>query len=97
MSSDVEPTARARAANVAPPSRHEVLIIGLVGSFLTCVAATAANLMFERMSGGALPFIGRVAVGYASAASVVMLVFPQLVPRLAASVRRAEQADGPVR
>ncbi len=53
---------------------------GLVGSFLTCVAGTAANAAFDPHAGalGVMELVRRLGVGYAASASVVVLAFPLL-------------------
>lgn len=61
-----------------------VVLPGLVGCFLTCVASVAAGLLAEGSTpaSGWAVFIERLGVGYGAASLVVVLVFPLLMPAL---------------
>ena len=76
--SDAGTGARRRA------STGEILLCGLVGSMLTCVAGAAANGVLEvGWTAELWPWmLRRIGVGYGAAVFVVVCIFPSLMPRL---------------
>lgn len=75
------------------PARKTIVLVGLVGCFLTSVAGITGAMLISgwAASGGWLEWSRRLAWGYPCACGVVVGVFPVLVPWL---TRRLEaQAD----
>jgi hypothetical protein len=66
------------------PSRQTIILVGLVGCFLTSVAGVTGAMLISgwQASGGGLEWLKRLALGYPCACLVVLGVFPVLVPRL---------------
>ena len=66
------------------PSRKTIVLVGLVGCFLTSVAGITGSLLISgwAASGGWLEWSRRLAWGYPCACGVVVGVFPFLVPWL---------------
>jgi hypothetical protein len=66
------------------PSRQTIILVGLVGCFLTSVAGVTGAMLISgwQGSGGGLEWAKRLALGYPCACLVVLAVFPVLVPRL---------------
>lgn len=66
------------------PSRQTIILVGLVGCFLTSVAGVTGAMLIAgwQVSGGGLEWAKRLALGYPCACLVVLGVFPVLVPRL---------------
>jgi hypothetical protein len=66
------------------PSRQTIILVGLVGCFLTSVAGVTGAMLISgwQASGGGLEWVKRLALGYPCACLVVLAVFPVLVPWL---------------
>jgi phosphotransferase system glucose/maltose/N-acetylglucosamine-specific IIC component len=69
---------------VTTPSRKTIILVGLVGCFLTSVAGVTGSMLISgwSASGGALEWVKRLALGYPCACLVVWGLFPLLVPWL---------------
>lgn len=66
-------------------ARGRLVVLGLVGSALTCAASTVTSALLDRQLTVSWPqVLSRFLVSYCAAAAVVFLVFPVLMPRLAA-------------
>jgi hypothetical protein len=74
------------------PSPKTIILVGLVGCFLTSMAGVTAIMLFKgwTVSGGWWEWFIRLAIGYPCACLVVVGVFPILVPWL---TRRLETAE----
>jgi hypothetical protein len=66
------------------PSRKTIILVGLVGCFLTSVAGVTGSMLISGWvnSGGWLEWSKRLALGYPCACFVVLGIFPVLVPWL---------------
>ena len=66
------------------PSRQTIILVGLVGCFLTSVAGVTGAMLISgwQLSGGGPEWAKRLALGYPCACLVVLVVFPVLVPWL---------------
>jgi hypothetical protein len=61
-----------------------VILVGLVGCFLTSLASSTA-VMFAKgwnNQGGIAELFYRLSVGYPAACVIVFLIFPYLIPKL---------------
>jgi hypothetical protein len=65
-------------------SSRAVIGVGLIGCFLTSVAGVTAVMIFTgwAVQGGWAEWAMRIAIAYAAASAVVLIVFPLLVPKL---------------
>jgi hypothetical protein len=66
------------------PSRKTIILVGLVGCFLTSVAGVTGSMLMSGWvnSGGWLEWSKRLALGYPCACLVVLGIFPVLIPWL---------------
>ena len=76
------------------PSRKTIILVGLVGCFLTSVAGVTGSMLISgwHESGGGLESAKRLALGYPCAC---LVIFPVLVPRLTqrlGSIRAAQMS-----
>ncbi len=65
-------------------ARVRLIVVGLSGSFLTCLAGVLANLVAEGWTpaAGWQPFAKQFIIAYSAASCVVVTLFPLLLPRL---------------
>jgi hypothetical protein len=65
-------------------SSRAVIVVGLIGCFMTSVAGVTAVLTFNGWAaqGGWTEWVKRIAIAYSAASMVVVVVFPWLVPKL---------------
>jgi len=63
---------------------QSIILVGMVGCFLTSVTGISAVMIFKGWSsqGGWPEWLLRVAVGYSAALTVVVGLFPLIVPKL---------------
>ena len=75
------------------PSRKTIILVGLVGCFLTSVAGVTGAMLISGWyeSGGLVEWANRLALGYPCACLVVVSIFPVLVPGL---TQRLESNQG---
>ena len=66
------------------PSRKTIILVGLVGCFLTSLAGVTGSMLITgwTISGGGLEWVKRLTLSYPCSCLMVFLVFPILVPRL---------------
>lgn len=66
------------------PTRKTIIMVGLVGCFLTSVAGVTGSMVLSgwSASGGWMEWGRRLTLGYPCACLVVLTVFPVLVPRM---------------
>ncbi len=66
------------------PSTKTVILVGLLGCFLTSVAGVSGSMLMSGWvaSGGWLEWIKRLGLGYPCACLVVLSVFPRMVPKM---------------
>jgi hypothetical protein len=66
------------------PSTKTIILVGLLGCFLTSVAGVSGSMFLSGWdaSGGWLEWIKRLGLGYPCACLVVLSVFPRLVPKM---------------
>ena len=66
------------------PSTKTILLVGLVGCFLTSVAGVSGYMLISgwNTSGGWSEWIKRLGLGYPCACLVVLSLFPRLVPNM---------------
>ena len=75
------------------PSRKTIILVGLVGCFLTSVAGVTGAMLISgwHEAGGGIEWAKRLALGYPCACLVVVGIFPVLVPVL---TQRLESNQG---
>jgi hypothetical protein len=66
------------------PSTKTIILVGLLGCFLTSVAGVSGSMLMSGwdMSGGWSEWIKRLGLGYPCACLVVLTVFPRMVPKM---------------
>jgi hypothetical protein len=66
------------------PSTKTIILVGLVGCFLTSVAGVSGSMLISgwNTSGGWSEWIKRLGLGYPCACLVVLSLFPRLVPKM---------------
>lgn len=66
------------------PSTKTIIVVGLMGCFLTSVAGVSGSMLISGwdISGGWSEWIKRIGLGYPCASLVVFSVFPRLVPKM---------------
>ena len=66
------------------PSRRTIVLVGLVGCFLTSLSGVTGAMLISgwHESGGGPEWAKRLALGYPCACLVVLVLFPVLVPKL---------------
>ena len=66
------------------PSTKTIILVGLLGCFLTSVAGVSGSMLLSGWdaSGGWLEWIKRLGLGYPCACLVVLSVFPRMVPKM---------------
>ncbi len=66
------------------PSTKTIILVGLLGCFLTSVAGVSGSMLISYWgaSGGWLEWIKRLGLGYPCACLVVLSVFPRMVPKM---------------
>ncbi len=69
---------------VPTPSHKTIVLVGLVGCFLTSIAGITGAMLLSgwQASGGWSEWSHRLALGYPCSCLVVLSLFPVLVPRL---------------
>jgi len=66
------------------PSTKTIILVGLLGCFLTSVAGVSGSMLMSGWdsSGGWSEWIKRLGLGYPCACVVVLSVFPLMVPKM---------------
>ncbi len=66
------------------PSTKTIILVGLVGCFLTSVAGVSGSMLITGwgMAGGWPEWLKRLGLGYPCACLVVLSVFPRMVPTM---------------
>jgi len=81
-------------ASLNMPSRKTIILVGLLGCFLTSVAGVTGAMLISgwHEAGGWLEWAKRLALGYPWACLVVLVVFPLLVPWLTQRLESSQVA-----
>jgi hypothetical protein len=76
------------------PSRKTIILVGLVGCFLTSVAGVTGAMLISgwHEAGGWHEWAKRLALGYPCACLVVLSIFPFLVPQLTQRLETIREA-----
>lgn len=66
------------------PSTKTIILVGLLGCFLTSVAGVSGSMLISGwdISGGWAEWLKRLGLGYPCACLVVLSVFPRMVPKM---------------
>jgi len=72
------------ANSLNTPSTKTIILVGLLGCFLTSVAGVSGSMLISGwdISGGWPEWIKRLGLGYPCACLVVLSVFPRMVPKM---------------
>ena len=80
----IYPSIHIMAHSLNMPSTKTIILVGLVGCFLTSVAGVSGSMLISGwdMSGGWSEWLKRLGLGYPCACLVVLSVFPRMVPKM---------------
>jgi len=71
-------------AVVNMPSRKTIILVGLIGCFLTSLAGISGSMLIIgwSASGGWVEWMKRLGLGYPFSCLIVFFIFPAMIPRL---------------